>query len=77
MEYNKFITRDPDIMLGKPIIKGTRITVELIMRKLGNGYSIDELLTESHVINCVKSCFQNPVNQFVTINKSKIRIRKI
>jgi uncharacterized protein (DUF433 family) len=35
---------DPDIMLGKPIIKGTRITVELLLRKLSEGMSIDELL---------------------------------
>ena len=31
-------------MLGKPIIKGTRITVELVMRKLAEGYSIGDLL---------------------------------
>lgn len=31
-------------MLGKPVIKGTRITVELILRKLADGMSIDELL---------------------------------
>lgn len=31
-------------MLGKPSIKGTRITVELIMRKLAGGYSVEELL---------------------------------
>lgn len=44
MEYTKLIARDPDIMLGKPIIKGTRITVELIMRKLAGGYTLDGLL---------------------------------
>jgi uncharacterized protein (DUF433 family) len=38
------IVSDPDIMLGKPTIKGTRITVELILEKLGEGMSIDELL---------------------------------
>ncbi len=35
---------DPSIMLGKPVIKGTRITVELIVRKLGEGCTVDELL---------------------------------
>ena len=44
MEYKQLIERNPDIMLGKPIIRGTRITVELVMRKLADGYSIADLL---------------------------------
>jgi len=44
MNYQKHIERNPEVMLGKPIIKGTRITVELVMRKLANGYSTEELL---------------------------------
>ena len=31
-------------MLGKPIIKGTRITVELLIRKLAGGFSVKDLL---------------------------------
>jgi uncharacterized protein (DUF433 family) len=44
MEYANYIVRDPNIMLGKPIIKGTRITVELLMRKLAGGFSIEKLM---------------------------------
>lgn len=35
---------NPRIMLGKPVIRGTRIAVELILRKLGEGASEAELL---------------------------------
>lgn len=42
--YREKITVDPGVMLGKPVIKGTRIPVELILRKLSEGMSIDELL---------------------------------
>jgi uncharacterized protein (DUF433 family) len=35
---------NPKVMLGKSIIRGTRITVELILRKLGEGASHPELL---------------------------------
>ncbi|MGR3303284.1 MAG: DUF433 domain-containing protein [Candidatus Scalindua sp.] len=38
------IVSDPDIMLGKPVVKGTRITVELILRKMAEGMTIEELL---------------------------------
>jgi uncharacterized protein (DUF433 family) len=35
---------DPNIMMGKPVIRGTRITVELILRKLGEGAAVPDLL---------------------------------
>jgi uncharacterized protein (DUF433 family) len=35
---------DPDVMLGKPVIRGTRIPVELILRKLSDGASDADLL---------------------------------
>ena len=41
------IVSDPAIMMGKPIVAGTRITVELILEKLGSGETIEQLL-DSH-----------------------------
>lgn len=38
------IERNPRIMLGKPVIRGTRIPVELILRKLGEGATEADLL---------------------------------
>ena len=35
---------NPKIMLGKPVIRGTRITVELVLRKLAEGATDDDLL---------------------------------
>ena len=35
---------NPKVMLGKPVIRGTRIPVELILRKLGEGATERELL---------------------------------
>lgn len=40
----ELIESNPEIMLGKPVIKGTRIPVELIVRKLGEGSTIEDLL---------------------------------
>jgi uncharacterized protein (DUF433 family) len=41
------IVSNPDVMMGKPVIAGTRITVELILEKLAAGETIDQLL-EAH-----------------------------
>ena len=38
------IERNPNVMLGKPVIKGTRITVELLMRKRAGGFTVDDIL---------------------------------
>jgi uncharacterized protein (DUF433 family) len=38
------IISQPDIMFGKPVIAGTRITVELIMERIAAGQTIDDIL---------------------------------
>lgn len=40
----KFIVSDPSVMMGKPVIIGTRLTVELILEKLAGGESVDQIL---------------------------------
>jgi uncharacterized protein (DUF433 family) len=42
--YRNRIVVDPNIMVGKPVIKGTRITVELILRQLAQGIGTEEIL---------------------------------
>jgi len=42
------IVSGPNVMMGKPVVKGTRITVELILEKLGAGETIEQLL-EAHL----------------------------
>jgi len=39
----KRIVTDPKIMLGKPVIKGTRLPVEIIVEKIAYGATIDDL----------------------------------
>ena len=43
MKYER-IEINPQVMLGKPVIRGTRVPVELILRKLGEGATEAELL---------------------------------
>jgi uncharacterized protein (DUF433 family) len=37
---------NPGIMLGKPVIRGTRITVEIILEKIAAGCSVEEVLAD-------------------------------
>lgn len=47
MNDTTLIVADPRIMLGKPVIAGTRITVESILERLAAGETIEQLL-EAH-----------------------------
>jgi uncharacterized protein (DUF433 family) len=44
MDWRQLIACDPRIMMGKPVIKGTRITVELILEKLAAGETFDDII---------------------------------
>ena len=41
---NPRITATPDVMMGKPCIRGMRVTVGMILGNLGSGASMEELL---------------------------------
>lgn len=45
--WREWIVSNPSIMMGKPVIVGTRITVELILEKLAAGETVEEIL-EAH-----------------------------
>ena len=44
IQWHDYIEERPDVMLGKPVFKGTRLTVEHILKELGTGMSHEELL---------------------------------
>lgn len=44
MNYRERIISDYQIMLGKPVIKGPRLTIELLLRKSSEGATIPDLL---------------------------------
>lgn len=44
--YRQYINSDPNVLFGKPAIKGTRIAVEHILDELAGGTTVEELLEE-------------------------------
>ncbi|MEO8148511.1 MAG: DUF433 domain-containing protein [Bacteroidia bacterium] len=51
MNWQQYITADPKILYGKPAIKGTRISVDLVLEKLSYGETIEQLLESYPHIN--------------------------
>ncbi len=65
------IESNPKIMLGKPVIKGTRIKVEMILQKLAAGESIEDILsqhprlTRVQVLACLEFAAQSLDADFI------------
>ena len=59
MNVNDYIGSDPKIMFGKPVLKGTRIPVELLLEKLAMGETIEQILlsypklTKESILACL------------------------
>ena len=53
------IALDPNVMTGKPVIKGTRLTVEFILNRLAHGASPEEILEEYDGLASedIRACF--------------------
>lgn len=44
MKWQERIVIDPKILVGKPVIKGTRLSVEIILELLANNWTYEEIL---------------------------------
>jgi uncharacterized protein (DUF433 family) len=60
MNWRDHITIDPKVLVGKPVIKGTRIAVEFVINLLAQGWSESEIvrnypgLTHEDILACLK-----------------------
>ncbi|RRA98744.1 DUF433 domain-containing protein [Larkinella rosea] len=71
------IETNPEVLVGKPVIRGTRLSVQFILNLLGHGESIESILQEYDYINRedIQACllFANRVlddNMFMPLAKS-------
>jgi uncharacterized protein (DUF433 family) len=58
IEYREHIIQDPEILVGKPVVRGTRIPVELVLAKLAANPDLDELFADYPrlTIDDVRAC---------------------
>jgi uncharacterized protein (DUF433 family) len=52
--FQALITCDPAVMVGKPCIRGTRITVESVLEMLGSGMTVAEIVSDYPSLSPVK-----------------------
>lgn len=55
---HQHIVVDPDIMAGKPRVRGTRIPVELVLKRLSQDLDLDSLIVSypRHTVDDVRAC---------------------
>ncbi len=58
--YRDRIVIDPEILVGKPVVRGTRIPVELVLKRLGQDLDVESLLQAYPRLtrDDVKACLQ-------------------
>lgn len=44
MHWQAYIHTDPNILVGKPVVKGTRLSVDFILRLFANGWTVEQVL---------------------------------
>lgn len=65
MPDSQLIISDSGILMGKPVVRGTRITVALILEKLGAGETEEDILLAHPRLTAMKcSTLRNPVQGF-------------
>jgi uncharacterized protein (DUF433 family) len=57
MNWHEYITADPRVLVGKPVIRGSRLTVEFILGLIAQGWSEEEITTSYRLsIEQVRAC---------------------
>jgi len=68
VNWKEFVEVNPKIMQGKPVIKGTRIPVSLVLSYLAGGMTVDEILAE-YILTSVEKP-SSPVSLSLTMSLS-------
>ena len=73
--YGDRIVQDPAIMVGKPVVRGTRVPVELVLAKLAHNLDLTQILADYPrlTIDDVKACLQYAKVLVGKVKKAKPR----
>ena len=76
--YGDRIVKDPEILTGKPVVRGTRIPVELVLAKLARNPDLDELFEDYPrlTVEDVKACQSFGVSRARNPGSASRRLRR-
>jgi uncharacterized protein (DUF433 family) len=67
MNWQEYITADPAVLVGKPVIRGTRLAVEFILGLIAQGWPEDEIIRNYHLtreqVGACVDCAQQRLNE--------------
>ena len=76
MEIAERITIDKQVRFGKPVIKGTRVPVDLIIGKLAGGMTYDEIMSEYDLTRQDILAALDYAGNLIILEPGRIRVRK-
>lgn len=67
MNWQEYITADPAVLVGKPVIRGTRLSVEFILGLMAQGWPEDEIVRNHHItreqVRACVACARQRLNE--------------
>lgn len=75
IDWKNYIKTNLKVLLGKPVLKGTRIPVDLILEKLSYGESLEQLLkaypgiTKEAILACLSFAAESVKNEVVIVSQ--------
>ena len=67
MNWQEYITADPAVLVGKPVIRGTRLSVEFILGLIAQGWPEEEIMRNYHLtheqVRACAACAQQRLNE--------------
>ena len=75
MDAFERITLDPEVLAGKPVVKGTRLSVEFIVGLLAQGWSEEDILDNYPGLQCedIRACLAYARDLLLEENRIRIR----
>jgi uncharacterized protein (DUF433 family) len=77
-DWREIITAEPEVMLGKPVIAGTRLTAQFVVERLADGWTEEELLRNYPGLRMeqIRSCLAYAAEMLSEVQMHSLPLRR-